>query len=437
MERPTTDGSGILNPAASGRAQGAQLARCVPEAAVRGVVGAVSLFLSFEAMETSFASATPAATQAAGSGERNQHMVVSETGVQASCAKKPGQAGIRSSVHVGGGGRAVGRLFIGCRRSGPIDWWHRQQGGEIAKERPAPPGADQPYPNMSTVPAKPTPPNQEELKKLTDSLVADRTNAQHAAQAAPLADPSSPTASPNLFGVGTAPPPPPPGATRRRRHPIGGAASAGAAPPAGAASAGAPVASASMPAVTAPAAPPSPAPRKAVQSTPLEAPPAQTPRRRPTASAPARSAAQPPPAAPAPAAAAPTAAGATGRGCPGGRDAAPPGHASGRDANAGTAAGRAAPAGRRRPQPALPPAAPPRPAVAGPPPVAPVVPAPMPVPAGSTSATIVFVERSTTLSQPATDEVKAFAAKRGKGHHLRHRLWRLRPPAIRRPSRPP
>ena len=50
------------------------------------------------------------------------------------------------------------------------------------------------------------------MKKLTDSLVADRTNAQHAAQAAPLADPSSPTASPSLFGVGTAPPPPPPGA---------------------------------------------------------------------------------------------------------------------------------------------------------------------------------------------------------------------------------
>ena len=39
----------------------------------------------------------------------------------------------------------------------------------------------------------------------------------------------------------------------------------------------------------------------------------------------------------------------------------------------------------------------------------------MPVPAGNTSATIVFVERSTTLSQPAADEVKAFAAKRGKG----------------------
>ena len=104
---------------------------------------------------------------------------------------------------------ATGWLLAGCSTISsmdPINWWHQQQGGKIAKERPAPPGANQPYPNMATVPAKPTPPNQEEMKKLTDSLVADRTNAQHAAQAAPLADPSSPTASPTLFGVGTAPP---------------------------------------------------------------------------------------------------------------------------------------------------------------------------------------------------------------------------------------
>jgi flagellar motor protein MotB len=39
----------------------------------------------------------------------------------------------------------------------------------------------------------------------------------------------------------------------------------------------------------------------------------------------------------------------------------------------------------------------------------------MPAPAGGTSATIVFVERASALSQPATEEVKAFAAKRGKG----------------------
>jgi outer membrane protein OmpA-like peptidoglycan-associated protein len=39
----------------------------------------------------------------------------------------------------------------------------------------------------------------------------------------------------------------------------------------------------------------------------------------------------------------------------------------------------------------------------------------MPAPAAGTSATIVFLERASNLSQPATDEVKAFAAKRGNG----------------------
>jgi outer membrane protein OmpA-like peptidoglycan-associated protein len=140
----------------------------------------------------------------------------------------------------------------------PVNWWHREEGGKIAEDRPAPPGADAPYPNLSTVPGKPTPPDAEALKKLTDSLIADRTNAQHAAQSVPLADPSSPQASPSLFGVGTAPPPPPPSAAVPTSGP---AASAGSATP---------VASASLPA--APAQPPAPAPRSPVQSAPLAAP---------------------------------------------------------------------------------------------------------------------------------------------------------------------
>jgi outer membrane protein OmpA-like peptidoglycan-associated protein len=267
-------------------------------------------------------------------------MVVSETGAQPSCAKKPGQAGIRGSAML----VMAGWLLAGCSTlssMNPVNWWHREQGGKIAEQRPAPPGADQPYPNIATVPAKPEPPDKDALKKLTDSLVADRTNAQHAAQSAPLADPSSPSASPHLFGVGTAPPPPPaftpPPAT------------AGSGP----SSAGTPAASASMPAVTAPPAPvtpPSAAPRKAVQSSPLDAP-----------SAP-----------------------------------------KAQTADAG-------------PAPVLPSGAPPRPAAAGAPPSAPVVPAPMPSPATGPSATIVFLERASNLSQPATDEVKAFAAKRGNG----------------------
>jgi outer membrane protein OmpA-like peptidoglycan-associated protein len=255
----------------------------------------------------------------------------------------------------------------------PVNWWHKQEGGKIAEERPAPPGADAPYPNMATVPARPEAPDAAALKNLTDSLVADRTNAQHAAEAAPLADPSQPSTSPGLFGVGTAPPPPPPGPAP--------AASAGAAP------APAVAASASMPAVTAPpepAQPPAPAPRKAVQSAPLAAVPEMPAAPAPAAAPPepAQAAAPPPPAAaaaPAPAATTPV----------------------------------AAPAAQ--PQPDLPVAPPPRPAGAAAPPPVPVVPPPMPAPPGISSASIVFIEGTASLSPPAADEVKAFAAKRGNG----------------------
>jgi len=48
------------------------------------------------------------------------------------------------------------------------------------------------------------------LMLTTEALVADRSNAQYTAESAPLPDPSSPRASPGLFGVGTAPPPPSP-----------------------------------------------------------------------------------------------------------------------------------------------------------------------------------------------------------------------------------
>jgi len=255
----------------------------------------------------------------------------------------------------------AGWLLAGCSTissMNPVNWWHRQEGGKIAEDRPPPPGADQPYPNMATVPAKPTPPNQEELKKLTDSLVADRTNAQHAAQSAPLADPSSPTASPSLFGVGTAPPPPPSGVAAAGSSPPGTGAKGGG-------GSGTPVASASLPAVTAPATPPSPAPRKAVQSTPLGAPPSAAGQAGPAPATPASS----------------------------------------------TAAAPSVALGG--PLPALPSGPPPRPAAAGAPPAETVRPTPMPAAPARPSATIVFLERASNLTPPAADEVKAFAAKRG------------------------
>ncbi|MBN8900527.1 MAG: hypothetical protein J0H57_05775, partial [Rhodospirillales bacterium] len=80
-------------------------------------------------------------------------------------------------------------LLAGCSSGksslNPVDWWHNLEGGKIAEERPAPPGADAPYPNLATVPSRPAPPDKDAMKQLTAALVADRTNAQHTAEAAP------------------------------------------------------------------------------------------------------------------------------------------------------------------------------------------------------------------------------------------------------------
>jgi len=106
-------------------------------------------------------------------------------------------------------------LLAGCSSHSamnPVNWWHSLEGGKIAEERPPPPKDNAPYPNLATVPAKPSAPDRVALDALSASLVADRANAQHIAETTPLADPSNPGASPALFGRGTAAPPTPPAA---------------------------------------------------------------------------------------------------------------------------------------------------------------------------------------------------------------------------------
>jgi outer membrane protein OmpA-like peptidoglycan-associated protein len=185
-------------------------------------------------------------------------------------------------------------LLSGCSSfpasMNPVTWWHDLQGGKIAEDRPPPPGADEPYPNLATVPAKPTEPDRAALANITNALIADRTNTQHLNAAAPLADPSSPSASPALFGKGTVPPPPP--------APPPGTATASASLPAAEAQPAAPSPAASQgPATPAPApAAPARAPVGAVQSTALAPPGAAA---QPAAEAgppPQMSAAPPPPA---------------------------------------------------------------------------------------------------------------------------------------------
>jgi outer membrane protein OmpA-like peptidoglycan-associated protein len=186
-------------------------------------------------------------------------MAIRVRGAQPSGAGRLVQAGLRTKCAVWAAPGAA-LLLSGCslHSYNPVNWWHSEEGGKIAEQRPAPPGAQAPYPNLATVPARPEPPDKEAMKKLTDSLLADRANAHYTAESAPLPDPSSPAASPSLFGVGSLPPPPP-------------------------AQAGQPAASATMPAAAAPpaprptaaeqpVAPPARAPVKPVQSAPLGAP---------------------------------------------------------------------------------------------------------------------------------------------------------------------
>jgi hypothetical protein len=104
-------------------------------------------------------------------------------------------------------------LLAGCASIpssiNPVSWWHDLQGGAVAQDRPPPPGATDPYPNLASVPSKPEQSDPKARAAVADALVADRANAQYAAAQAPLPDPSSRAASPQLFGVGTAAPPAP------------------------------------------------------------------------------------------------------------------------------------------------------------------------------------------------------------------------------------
>ncbi len=171
-------------------------------------------------------------------------------------------------------------LLAGCSSGSsvnPVTWWHNLEGGAIAQQRPPPPGADAPYPNLASVPPQPKPPDLKSLNAVTSSLIADRRHAEHVAEAMPLPDPSSRTASPDLFGIGTAPPPPPPTPAASGKP----AATASGGPPAQGAAPSGQGASATFSAATAPparstaqAAPETPphverAPVGAVKSTPL------------------------------------------------------------------------------------------------------------------------------------------------------------------------
>ena len=163
-------------------------------------------------------------------------MVIGGRGAQTTGGVKVVQAVGRAGCRM-----AVPLLLAACSSfsqssMNPVNWWHHLEGGEIAKQRPPPPGTNQPFPNLASVPARPAAPDKKQLAAITQGLVADRAHAEYMAAATPIADPSSPQASPGLFGAGTMPAPPPPGTATS-----------------------APAASASLAAASAPPAPPAPA----------------------------------------------------------------------------------------------------------------------------------------------------------------------------------
>ncbi len=117
----------------------------------------------------------------------------------------------------------------------PLGWWHQQEGGRIAEPRPAAPGAEAAWPNLSSVPTRPQADDAATRGRIAAGLVADRANAQYA--------------------TGSALPPP-------GRVPV--------AAPAAASGMNASLEAADRPAVPAP--PPRPAPVTKVAATPLAAP---------------------------------------------------------------------------------------------------------------------------------------------------------------------
>lgn len=68
----------------------------------------------------------------------------------------------------------------------PVQWWNQLQGGRIAEQRPPPPGASDPYPNLAQVPARPAPTDPEARRALQARLAGQRDSTARDAANDPL-----------------------------------------------------------------------------------------------------------------------------------------------------------------------------------------------------------------------------------------------------------
>ncbi len=120
-------------------------------------------------------------------------------------------------------GLGLALLFLaGCSdkesTSTPLDWWHNLEGGVIATQRPPPPGENEPYPIIGTLPPRPPAADVAAQQAISDSLAAQRDSALRAAQADPLKPlppapappkPAAPNPNANKVVVDAAAAPPP------------------------------------------------------------------------------------------------------------------------------------------------------------------------------------------------------------------------------------
>ncbi len=191
-----------------------------------------------------------------------------------SLASRQGQAALLCVLLLGGCSTVQRLNDSKLTLETPIDWWHDLQGGRIAQGRPPPPGATDPYPNLSSVPARPTPTDATTRRALTEQLAAERDRTQRAATRDPIVAAGAPAAvaaaksaaAPKAAPAGVASTAPASTGTA-----LAGTASGKAAPPGTAPAGGAP-------AGTIPVAAPDDEPSKAVLDA-ATAPPATTPRR--------------------------------------------------------------------------------------------------------------------------------------------------------------
>jgi len=90
-------------------------------------------------------------------------------------------------------------LLAGCAHRDvvdtPVQWWHQLEGGEIAKQRPPPPGVNDPYPLVGTVPSHaPAVASPALRSSVTEALLRQRNLATRLDANTPLPPPAAPAA---------------------------------------------------------------------------------------------------------------------------------------------------------------------------------------------------------------------------------------------------